>query len=212
MLDPTLLSMSTIYFLNDLGLQLRALLEPAAALMSLRIAIVHHQCHLSALLPAYLFPLSFCWSYCMLSTLLCEYSIYWKEFCSISLYLTRLFASESTSLEENIFYFYFVRTLCFLLPFHTTHNYYFIISMIYFYHARTSIYCFLVCNACNSFDRFNEFSSMAVQALEDVHFRGCYECLPEIMLVAGAIRNSIKDTPSGNVIFPLLKMYRVMRT
>lgn len=38
---------------------------------------------------------------------------------------------------------------------------------------------------------------MAVQALEDVHFRGCYECLPDIMLVAGAIRNSIKDTPSG---------------
>ncbi|KAE8745210.1 hypothetical protein FOCC_FOCC008101 [Frankliniella occidentalis] len=50
------------------------------------------------------------------------------------------------------------------------------------------------------FAMFNELSSMAVQALEDVHFRGCYECLPDIMLVAGAIRNSIKDTPSGQAL------------
>lgn len=59
-------------------------------------------------------------------------------------------------------------------------------------HVNCTMKCFL-----SNFDRFNEFSSMAVQALEDVHFRGCYECLPDIMLVAGAIRNSIKDTPSG---------------
>lgn len=50
------------------------------------------------------------------------------------------------------------------------------------------------------FAMFNEFSSMAVQALEDVHFRGCYECLPDVILVAGAIRNSIKDTPSGQAL------------
>ncbi len=46
---------------------------------------------------------------------------------------------------------------------------------------------------------------MAVQALEDVHFRGCYECLPDVMLVAGAIRNSIKDTPSGKKPLLFLK-------
>lgn len=45
---------------------------------------------------------------------------------------------------------------------------------------------------------------MAVQALEDVHFRGCYECLPDIILVSGAIRNSIKDAPSGNIAYSLL--------
>lgn len=50
------------------------------------------------------------------------------------------------------------------------------------------------------FAMFNEFSSMAVQALEDVHFRGCYECLPDIILVSGAIRNSIKDVPSGQAL------------
>ena len=38
---------------------------------------------------------------------------------------------------------------------------------------------------------------MAVQALEDIQFRGYFECYAEVILVSGAVRNSIRDTPTG---------------
>ncbi|XP_071451978.1 hyccin 2 [Hetaerina americana] len=47
------------------------------------------------------------------------------------------------------------------------------------------------------FSMFNGQSHVAMQALEDIHQRACYECYADVILVTSAIRNSLKVNPSG---------------
>ncbi|KAJ9590630.1 hypothetical protein L9F63_016341, partial [Diploptera punctata] len=47
------------------------------------------------------------------------------------------------------------------------------------------------------FAMFNDFGYMATQALEDIYGRSCYEGFAEVVLVTGAIRNSLQVNPSG---------------
>lgn len=53
------------------------------------------------------------------------------------------------------------------------------------------------------FAMFNEFASIAIQAVDDIHNRACYELYPEVILVTNAIKNSLLANPSGkrNTIF-----------
>ena len=48
------------------------------------------------------------------------------------------------------------------------------------------------------FAMFNEFASAAIQAVDDVHNRACYELFPDVILVSNAIKNSLHANPSGN--------------
>lgn len=47
------------------------------------------------------------------------------------------------------------------------------------------------------FAMFNDFGSIAIQSVEDIHQRGGYELLPEVILVSNAVRNSLHANPSG---------------
>ncbi|XP_055606530.1 hyccin isoform X1 [Uranotaenia lowii] len=49
----------------------------------------------------------------------------------------------------------------------------------------------------NYFAMFNEFASAAIEAVNDIHSRACYEMLSEVILVTNAIRNSLHANPSG---------------
>lgn len=52
------------------------------------------------------------------------------------------------------------------------------------------------------FAMFNEFASIAIQTVDDIHNRACYELYPEVILVTNAIKNSLLANPSGeNFIF-----------
>ena len=48
------------------------------------------------------------------------------------------------------------------------------------------------------FAMFNEFASVAIQAVDDIHNRACYELYPDVILVTNAIKNSLQANPSGN--------------
>ncbi|XP_071524775.1 hyccin isoform X2 [Panulirus ornatus] len=45
--------------------------------------------------------------------------------------------------------------------------------------------------------RFNEFASLGIQALEDIHMRAQYELYADVLLMTNAIKNSLKVNPSG---------------
>ncbi|XP_063585616.1 uncharacterized protein LOC134763020 [Penaeus indicus] len=45
--------------------------------------------------------------------------------------------------------------------------------------------------------RFNEFASLGIQALEDLHMRAQYELFGDVLLMTNAIKNSLKVNPSG---------------
>lgn len=47
------------------------------------------------------------------------------------------------------------------------------------------------------FAMFNEFGTLATQALEEIHQRGGYELMTEVILVSNAVRNSLHANPSG---------------
>ncbi|XP_050664404.1 hyccin [Leptidea sinapis] len=47
------------------------------------------------------------------------------------------------------------------------------------------------------FSMFNEFYTLAFQAIKDIDQRAQYELLPEVMLVTSAVINSLKNNPSG---------------
>ncbi|XP_055687831.1 hyccin isoform X1 [Lutzomyia longipalpis] len=47
------------------------------------------------------------------------------------------------------------------------------------------------------FAMFNEFASVAIQTIDDIHNRACYEMFPETILVTNAVRNSLHVNPSG---------------
>lgn len=50
------------------------------------------------------------------------------------------------------------------------------------------------------FAMFNEFASAAIQAVEDIHNRACYELLTDVILVTNAIKNSLQANPSGTCV------------
>lgn len=47
------------------------------------------------------------------------------------------------------------------------------------------------------FAMFNEFASAAIQAVDDIHNRACYELYSDVILVTNAIKNSLQANPSG---------------
>lgn len=47
------------------------------------------------------------------------------------------------------------------------------------------------------FAMFNEFGSLAIQTVDDIHHRGSYELFPEVILVTNAVKNSLHANPSG---------------
>lgn len=47
------------------------------------------------------------------------------------------------------------------------------------------------------FAMFNDFGSIAIQSVDDIHNRACYELYPEVILVSNAVRNSLHANPSG---------------
>lgn len=47
------------------------------------------------------------------------------------------------------------------------------------------------------FAMFNEFYTLALQAVNDIDRRASYELLPDVMLVTGAVINSLQSNPSG---------------
>lgn len=49
----------------------------------------------------------------------------------------------------------------------------------------------------NYFAMFNEFASIAIQAVDDIHTRACYELYSDVILVTNAIKNSLQANPSG---------------
>lgn len=49
------------------------------------------------------------------------------------------------------------------------------------------------------FAMFNEFASAAIQAVDDIHNRACYELYPDVILVTNAIKNSLQANPSGEL-------------
>lgn len=48
------------------------------------------------------------------------------------------------------------------------------------------------------FAMFNEFASIAIQTVDDIHNRACYELYPEVILVTNAIKNSLLANVSGS--------------
>lgn len=56
------------------------------------------------------------------------------------------------------------------------------------------------------FAMFNEFASAAIQAVDDIHNRACYELYPDVILVTNAIKNSLQANPSGKLKWPLKKV------
>ncbi len=53
------------------------------------------------------------------------------------------------------------------------------------------------------FAMFNEFASAAIQAVDDVHNRSCYELFSDVCIVTNAIRNSLHANPSGEFCYRL---------
>lgn len=47
------------------------------------------------------------------------------------------------------------------------------------------------------FAMFNEFASAAIQTVDDIHNRACYELFSDVILVTNAIKNSLQANPSG---------------
>lgn len=54
------------------------------------------------------------------------------------------------------------------------------------------------------FAMFNEFASVAIQAVDDIHTRACYELFSDVILVTNAIKNSLQANPSGEFLFNLI--------
>uniref|UniRef100_A0A6B2E619 Putative beta-catenin-tcf/lef signaling pathway component drctnnb1a n=1 Tax=Phlebotomus kandelakii TaxID=1109342 RepID=A0A6B2E619_9DIPT len=47
------------------------------------------------------------------------------------------------------------------------------------------------------FAMFNEFASVAIQTIDDIHNRACFEMFPDTILVTNAVKNSLHVNPSG---------------
>ena len=53
--------------------------------------------------------------------------------------------------------------------------------------------------------RFNEFASLGIQALEDIHMRAQYELFGDVLLMTNGIKNSLKVNPSYESSMPTLE-------
>ncbi|KAL4217499.1 hypothetical protein ACF0H5_023948 [Mactra antiquata] len=51
--------------------------------------------------------------------------------------------------------------------------------------------------SCLYYIMFNGQAGPGAQAITDIHYRACYELYSDVMLVTNAIRNSLRDNPSG---------------
>lgn len=51
------------------------------------------------------------------------------------------------------------------------------------------------------FAMFNEFASIAIQTVDDIHYRACFEMYSDVILVTNAIKNSLHANPSGKLCF-----------
>lgn len=49
------------------------------------------------------------------------------------------------------------------------------------------------------FAMFNEFYTLALQAVKDIDQRAQYELFPDVMLVTSAVMNSLKNNPTGKL-------------
>ena len=49
------------------------------------------------------------------------------------------------------------------------------------------------------FAMFNGFGTIAIQTLEDIHNRGCFEMYSDVVLVTSAVKNSLQANPSGKM-------------
>lgn len=47
------------------------------------------------------------------------------------------------------------------------------------------------------FAMFNEFASAAIQTVDDIHNRACFEMFSDVIMVTNAIKNSLRTNPSG---------------
>lgn len=47
------------------------------------------------------------------------------------------------------------------------------------------------------FVMFNEFASVAIRTIKDIHRRACFEMMPSVILVTNAVKNSLQANPSG---------------
>lgn len=50
------------------------------------------------------------------------------------------------------------------------------------------------------FAMFNEFASIAIQTVDDIHNRACFELYPEVILVTNAIKNSMLANVTGRML------------
>lgn len=60
------------------------------------------------------------------------------------------------------------------------------------------------------FAMYNEFASFAIQTVDDIHNRACYELYPEVILVTNAVKNSLHANPTGN-LFKLINSINIKR-
>lgn len=51
--------------------------------------------------------------------------------------------------------------------------------------------------SCLYYIMFNGQPNLGAQAIVDIHYRACYELYSDVMLVTNAIRNSLRENPSG---------------
>lgn len=56
------------------------------------------------------------------------------------------------------------------------------------------------------FVMFNEFASVAIRTIKDIHRRACFEMLPSVILVTGAVKNSLQANPSGKRDYRIIEM------
>lgn len=49
------------------------------------------------------------------------------------------------------------------------------------------------------FVMFNEFASVAIRTIKDIHRRACFEMMPSVILVTNAVKNSLQANPSGEI-------------
>lgn len=63
------------------------------------------------------------------------------------------------------------------------------------------------------FAMFNEFASIAIQAVDDIHNRACYELYADVILVTNSIKNSFIANPAGtrkkkqNIFFSVTSLF-----
>lgn len=54
---------------------------------------------------------------------------------------------------------------------------------------------------------FNEFYTLALQAVKDIDQRGHYELFPEVILVTSAVINSLQSNAAGKQILYIFKKF-----